>query len=239
MTNHPAIDKPTIQKGKIEIDCRIFCSLKKRIFQYFILDVFEILEQNNYRIDESLQAKLLFGGRLAVKYMGQYQLEYQCNPPLEKPINICQTLNQGLTRADLISNITLPEPNNLNQHQYLANVFKNQIPFYDYPNNSMFYWLGFFTESDCESLKDRQYFFISEPEKQPSLNFANLWLPNEPNECAESGLVSNYDGKVADMETNRIFPIWCMYVEETSIDSDYCSPVESLDDFETNPDDVF
>ena len=197
------------------------------------------MEQNNYRIDESLQAKLLFGGRLAVKYMGQYQLEYQCKPPLEKPINICQKLNPELNRADLISNITLPEPNNFNQHQYLANVFKNQIPSYDYPNDSMFYWLGFFTESDCESLKDRQYFFISEPEKQPSLNFATLWLPHEPNECAESGLVSNYDGKVADMGTYRVWPIWCMYVEETSMDSDYCSPVESLDDFKTNPDDVF
>ena len=74
------------------------------------------MEQNNYRIDESLQAKLLFGGRLAVKYMGQYQLEYQCKPPLEKPINICQKLNPELNRADLISNITLPEPNNFNQH---------------------------------------------------------------------------------------------------------------------------
>ena len=202
------------------------------------------MERENYRIDDSSQAKDLFGGRVAVKYMGQYQMD-QCIPKLPHPINICQKLNLGLNRTDLISNITLPEPNNLYQHEYLANLFGDKITSYKDPNNPTsitdFYYLGFFTDSGCsEGLTKRIYNHISDPEKQVKWSFSNLWLPKEPNVCAETGLVSNYNGMLADLSTSKTSSIWCVYVEETSNKPpDFCSIGENSQDLEKIPDVFF
>ena len=207
------------------------------------------MERENYRIDDSSQAKDLFGGRVAVKYMGQYQMD-QCIPKLPHPINICQKLNLGLNQTDLISNITLPEPNNRYQHEYLANLFRDKISSYNDPNNPTFYWLGFFTEylapeeglPACMGLPltNRRYNYISDPAKQVKWSFSNLWLPNEPNECAETGLVSNYNGMLADLDTTRTSSIWCVYVEETSNKPpDFCSIDENSQGPEINPDYFF
>ena len=183
------------------------------------------MEANGFFVDESEQARNLFGGKIAFKNFGNGSLD-PCqanhNPPLVyTKANICQKYIRSQFGDDTFDEsealkIRLPEPKNLAQYRFFAAAF-----------SSKFFWLGMYIDEkadcDAQNLKSRKYNFMSGEGEVSWLNEVDPWAPGEPNECGERYISSTSEG-TADFEAMRTEPnIICVYIEE-SHNQAMCSP---------------
>ena len=174
------------------------------------------LEENGFNVDDSENAKILFGGRIAFKYFGKSSSD-PCHTEMVPPSdNLCQMLVRSKTDLDdlVAANIHLPEPTDRAQHLYLSAKFQSQS-----------FLMGFFTrlaegcKNDDEDLKTRPYFFMSHVNEQVKwLDETDIWGPGEPNQCVEYYLSSNTEGKLGDIHPRHERDVFCVYIDTSESD---------------------
>lgn len=181
------------------------------------------LEENGFTVDESENAKILFGGKIAFKNFGKSPLD-PCHTDTTPPSNnLCQMLVRSKTDLDelVVANIHLPEPTDLAQHLYLSAKFQTGG-----------FFMGFFTklEEGCrnDNLKTRPYFYMSNVNEQVKwLDGTDLWRPGEPNQCVENYLISFAEGTLADVNPRSERDVFCVYIDTSeSNEQPMCSNSE-------------